>query len=69
MWDPDEEFTVTEQMLLHRHKITPYMGHGLKGVVHATFLRGRKVFEDGEIVGKPQGEVQLRRRRNSNGSG
>ncbi|MCH7574870.1 MAG: allantoinase AllB [Candidatus Marinimicrobia bacterium] len=69
VWDPDEELTVTEQMLLHRHKLTPYIGHTLQGVVHTTFLRGRVIFEDGEIVGSPSGRVQLRRWNGSDGGG
>jgi allantoinase len=60
VFDPDAEFTVTEKMLYHRHKATPYLGRGLRGVVETTYLRGRKVHDHGEIIGGPGGRT-LRR--------
>lgn len=38
---PDETFTVQGEQLLHRHKLTPYEGRELRGVVKQTLLRGR----------------------------
>src|SRR6185436_1761181 len=26
VWDPDETFVVTEELIQHRHKVTPYLG-------------------------------------------
>ena len=43
IWKPDAQFTVTAETLHHRHKLTPYEGEGLSGVVQQTFLRGRKI--------------------------
>jgi allantoinase len=40
---PDAEFVVTAEMLRHRHKLTPYLGQRLTGVVRRTWLRGRDV--------------------------
>jgi allantoinase len=37
---PDESFTVDQRDIRHRHRITPYTGRELDGVVRATFLRG-----------------------------
>jgi allantoinase len=37
---PDESFTVDPARLHHRHPVTPYAGHRLRGVVRGTFLRG-----------------------------
>jgi allantoinase len=45
IWNPDEEFTVAAEALHHRHKLTPYQGEVLRGVVQTTFLRGRKISE------------------------
>jgi allantoinase len=45
VWDPDEEFTVNGARLVQRHKLTPYDGLSLRGVVHRTYLRGRVVHE------------------------
>jgi len=44
VWNPDEEFVVDRGALLHRHAVTPYAGRTLCGVVHATFVAGRCVF-------------------------
>jgi len=41
---PDERFTVEPDMLAHRHKLTPYNGTRLAGVVRRTWLRGRGVY-------------------------
>jgi allantoinase len=37
---PDGRFTVTEEMLLTRHRLTPYLGRELRGVVRRTWVRG-----------------------------
>lgn len=56
VWEPEERFRVTPSIVQHRHKVTPYAGEQLSGVVKATFVRGRKVWEDGRAVGKPSGK-------------
>jgi allantoinase len=55
IWDPEESFTVESELLLHRHKVTPYLGQTLKGVVQATYVRGLKVFDRGRFAPEPQG--------------
>ena len=37
---PDESFVVDATALHHKHPVTPYAGTVLRGVVHATWLRG-----------------------------
>lgn len=49
-------------MLHHRHKLTPYAGRVLSGVVEATFLRGVKIYERGELMKKAAGALLLARR-------
>ena len=58
IWDPSREFTVSAARLHHRHKITPYEGEILTGVVQKTFLRGQKIY-DGGHVGEPKGNLLL----------
>ena len=53
IWNPDQQFEVTPTALLHRHKISPYRGELLQGVVQKTFLRGRKLYDGREIQGPP----------------
>lgn len=40
IWDPDASFVVTPEIIRHRHKVTPYLGATLDGVVRATYVRG-----------------------------
>jgi allantoinase len=56
VWSPEETFVVDPSIIEHRHKVTPYAGETLRGVVKATWLRGERIYEDGEHVGVPRGE-------------
>lgn len=40
VWSPEETFVVTEEIIRHRHKVTPYLGETLHGVVKATWVGG-----------------------------
>lgn len=60
IWNPHAAFSVDPARLHHRHKVTPYAGRSLQGIVETTFLRGRKIFDRGEFSGAPIGQV-LRR--------
>jgi allantoinase len=55
IWKPDATFRVEPAMLEHRHKLTPYTGLTLSGVVEESFLRGQRVYERGEFPGTPAG--------------
>jgi len=60
VFDPEGEFVVSEDRLHYRHTVSPYLGEKLRGVVKATYLRGSKVFSDGQFPGDPTG-VEHRR--------
>jgi allantoinase len=49
---PGESFAVSPDMILHRHKLTPYAGQRLTGVVRRTWLRGRPVEPGGAPLGR-----------------
>jgi allantoinase len=53
--EPETEFRVTPERLHYRHPVSPYMGQKLKGVVKATYLRGKPVYADGKFPGVPPG--------------
>jgi allantoinase len=55
VFEPEAEFTVTEEHLPYRHRISPYLGEHLRGAVKATYLRGDCVFADCEFPGEPGG--------------
>jgi len=61
VFEPEAEFTATEDRLFYRHRVSPYLGEKLCGVVKATYLRGECVFADGKFPGEPGGR-ELRRR-------
>jgi allantoinase len=55
VFDPEAEFVVSQDRLYYRHPVSPYLGEKLRGVVNATYLRGRVVFHRGEFPGNPIG--------------
>ncbi len=60
IWNPEKCFTVRPKLLLHRHKLTPYLNQSLLGIVECTFLKGEMIYDRGKFLGKPRG-VLLRR--------
>ncbi len=60
VWSPETSIRVAPEMLHHRHKLTPYAGRVLNGVVEATFLRGQKVYDRGEFGAAPGGAILKR---------
>ncbi|MGB7921814.1 MAG: allantoinase AllB [Pyrinomonadaceae bacterium] len=57
---PEAQFKVEPAMLLNRHKLTPYAGRSLRGVVETTYLRGMKIYERGEILNEAAGVLLAR---------
>jgi allantoinase len=57
IWDPDAETTVDPTRLQQRHKLTPYAGRTLHGVVRTTFLRGEPIWDDGALVSARAGQL------------
>lgn len=60
VWNPESMFTVAPSIIHHRHKLTPYDGEQLYGVVEMTLLRGTKVYERGRFLGGPTGKMVFR---------
>jgi allantoinase len=54
---PEATQRVEPAMLHHRHKLTPYAGRILNGVVEATYLRGVKIYERGEFMNEAMGAL------------
>ena len=44
VFDPDAQWTITEDRLHFRHKLSPYLGAQVRGQVLETWLRGRQVY-------------------------
>jgi allantoinase len=61
VFDPDASWTVGQEDLHFRHKISPYCGANLRGRVLETWLRGQKIFDAGGFAEKPAGRELVRR--------
>jgi allantoinase len=53
----DETQTVVPEGIAHKHRVTPYAGETLRGVVHATYLRGHNIAEGGRVIANEIGEL------------
>jgi allantoinase len=57
VWNPDQSFQVSEDIIRHKHKLTPYSGQQLYGVVEQTWLTGEKVFDQGKYLHLNRGKI------------
>jgi allantoinase len=55
IFQPEKEFKVVPEIIEFKNKLTPYEGINLLGVVEATYVRGTKVFENGQFPAEPNG--------------
>lgn len=61
VWDPEDTFTVTRDIIEFQNKANPYMDRKLRGVVHASFIRGYPVYRQTEKFGAPTGNILLKK--------
>jgi len=59
IWSADEKMKVEVADILFRHKISPYLGCTLSGVVKQTIVNGETVFNHNSIINKNKGEWLL----------
>jgi allantoinase len=60
VWNPEQSFQVQPEKMFFRHKLTPYSGRTLFGVVQSTFLRGEEIYSSGDFPSGRRGRVLLR---------
>jgi allantoinase len=60
LWNDEATLRITPEINEHRHKLTPYNGQELRGVVEATYLRGEKIYERGVFAESPTGRLLKR---------
>jgi len=61
-WDPERRFRVTPEDLHTRHRVSPYLGRELEGMVLSTWLRGQRAFQrEGDSFSVPRGQLLLGR--------
>ncbi len=59
IWDAEKTFTLTADMIQHKHKVTPYLNRELFGAVEQTYIAGTKVFDNGIFTQLNQGKPIL----------
>ncbi len=57
VWDPHEKRRITTGDILFRHKISPYIGEELFGVIHQTIVNGSTIYHNNEITAKNAGTI------------
>ena len=55
--DLSQETEIRNERLHSKQPITGYHGTLVKGCLVATFLRGRQIVKEGEVIGEPQGQL------------
>jgi len=60
IFDDKKQVVITNEMIKHKNKITPYQGQTVVGEVLATYLRGHKVYCDDQFIDSPKGRPLLR---------
>ncbi|MFT4825678.1 MAG: allantoinase, partial [Cryomorphaceae bacterium] len=60
VFDDDGEYLITADIIKYRHKITPYEGKTVQGIVRSTYVRGTKVYAEGKLIGEPVGKPLLK---------
>jgi len=60
IWNPNKSFMVSENMIEHKHKVSPYVGFELYGEVFATYVNGSLVYQEGRFKNVQKGEMILR---------
>ena len=55
--DLSAEYTLKRDMLLDRHKLSPYVGRRFRGLIRRTMVRGHTVFADGKAASDFRGRL------------
>ena len=60
IWNDEESFTISEDLIRHRHKATPYLNETLFGKVIHTFVNGVQVVKNSELNELSAGKLLLK---------
>jgi allantoinase len=61
IWQPEESIVVKQEDILFRHKISPYIGEQLFGLINQTIVNGITVYKDKNIIHKNAGQWVLKK--------
>lgn len=59
IWNPESRFIIEESKIFHKHKMTPYSGLELKGIVKWTLVGGKTTWFSGQHPKQPAGKCLL----------
>jgi allantoinase len=60
IWNPEDSFIADQSKVHYRHKISPYHGQKLYGVVRTSILNGSIVYDNGNFLSLRQGKLIIR---------
>jgi allantoinase len=60
IFDDEKQYSISTDMIKHKHKITPYVGKTVQGEILRTYVRGHLVYREGDFVKKPVGKPLLK---------
>ena len=60
VFDPEKKHIASSDQIHHRHKITPYEGMELSGIVEQTYVNGSKVYDHGKFLNLNSGKIVKR---------
>lgn len=61
IWNPNESKLVEEKDIYFKHKISPYIGENLYGIILETIVNGETVFQNNQIKQKNKGTWLLKK--------
>lgn len=59
VWNPEKKAVITPKTMFTKHKVSPYEGQCLQGVVQHTFVQGQLVWSQGKLITQNQGKALL----------
>lgn len=59
VFDDKQVHTIVQNDIHHKNKFTPYLGRQVTGVVKQTWLRGHRIYNDGQFIGSATGKSLL----------
>ena len=59
VWNPEERYKITTEIIEAKHKVSPYEGLNLKGKVKQTYVGGNLVWNGTELINPSKGNVIL----------
>jgi len=61
IWNPGQKRAVSKEDILFRHKISPYIGEELFGIIERTIVNGDTIFQNNKIINQNKGKWLLRK--------